>query len=69
MLWKLPVLLFAVAVTFDVSAALVDITDGTSNTITAPAPGPIAGAGLPGLIAICVGVVAWARSRKRSRTN
>jgi hypothetical protein len=31
-------------------ASFADFVDGTSNTITFPAPGPIVGAGLPGLV-------------------
>jgi hypothetical protein len=34
---------------------------------TAPVPGPIFGGGLPGLLAACAGLVAFARRRRRLR--
>src|SRR5262249_10043804 len=39
---------------------------GVYNPITTIVPGPIAGAGLPGLIAACVGLLGWWRRRQKS---
>jgi hypothetical protein len=38
---------------------------GAVDVHTAAVPGPIVGAGLPGLIAACGGLIAWARRRRR----
>jgi hypothetical protein len=39
----------------------------TDPFLTTPVPGPIIGSGLPGLIAACAGLVAFARRRRRLR--
>jgi hypothetical protein len=41
-----------------------NVNEGASVLVTAVVPGPIAGAGLPGLIAAASGLIAWRRRRK-----
>jgi len=38
---------------------------GPVDVSTPPVPGPIVGAGLPGLVAACVGLIALARRRRQ----
>jgi hypothetical protein len=51
---------------FDTSNGLT-FADGKVIETTTAVPGPIAGAGLPGLIAACGGFLAWWRGRRRAR--
>jgi hypothetical protein len=44
---------------------LTGIVEGTTFSATAAVPGPIVGAGLPGLIAACGGLLAFARRRRQ----
>ena len=43
-------------------------TGFSTGTLVTAVPGPVAGAGLPGLIAACGGLIALARRRRRSQT-
>jgi hypothetical protein len=45
--------------------AVALIGSAYAGTATNPVPGPIAGAGIPGLIAGGVALYAWYRSRKK----
>jgi hypothetical protein len=47
------------------SIKLSNTSAGVSNTGFASVPGPIVGAGLPGLVAACGGLIALARRRRR----
>jgi hypothetical protein len=57
------VLTFATPV---VQAPNVTTVTATYSIGAAPAPGPVVGAGVPGLIAACGGLLAWARRRRRA---
>jgi hypothetical protein len=48
-----------------IGTVLLTGTDDSPVFTLAPVPGPIAGAGLPGLVAACVGLLAWWRRRQK----
>jgi len=62
-------LVLAAALTCATTAAYcVELGDGSVRTVepTVGAPGPLLGAGLPGLLAIGGGVLLWVRARRRN---
>ena len=46
-------------------AIWTDATDGAESFFLVAVPGPLAGAGLPGLLAACGGLIALARRRRK----
>jgi len=57
---------------FNFASGLIGINDGSTATVTGfqptAVPGPLAGAGLPGLIMACGGLIALARRRRQAAT-